>query len=291
LSFELPPLVTHDHRASCCLSDSRAANSRPPLATSMPASYCVQYAASNRSTCKMCKTKIDAGALRVGTITAGPGDYDMTSWRHLACNKQPKGLTEAELGGLDALRPPDQQAVRDWLTAAAASPAKKRSADELQAVVELNPKKVLHLLWLNLRWLYLPWLYLLWLYLLCYILCCPRPREPEPRVIDHRPEAAPRQRPSPRPRPPAPDEGGRAKNPNPSPNPNPNPNPNPYPCPNPNSNPNPSPNPNPNSHQMKVAELKKALQQHGLKPEGGKTAMAAALSEVEPNPTLTLTLS
>jgi len=120
----------------------------------------------------MCKTKIDAGALRVGTITAGPGDYDMTSWRHLACNKQPKGVAEAELGGLDALKPPDQQAVRDWLTAAAASHAKKRSADELQAVVELNPKK------------------------------------------------------------------------------------------------------------MKVAELKKALQQHGLKPEGGKAAMAAALSEV-----------
>ena len=115
----------------------------------------------------MCKTKIDAGALRVGTITAGPGDYDMTSWRHLACNKQPKGVAEAELGGLDALKPPDQQAVRDWLTAAAASPAKKRSADELQAVVELNPKKVLHLLWLYLLWLYLPWLYLLWLCLLC----------------------------------------------------------------------------------------------------------------------------
>ena len=119
----------------------------------MPASYCVQYAASNRSTCKMCKTKIDAGALRVGTITAGPGDYDMTSWRHLACNKQPKGLAEAELGGLDTLRPPDQQAVRDWLTAAAPSPAKKkRSADELQACTELNPKKVHHLLWLYLLW-------------------------------------------------------------------------------------------------------------------------------------------
>ena len=63
----------------------------------MPAAYCVQYAASNRSTCKTCKTKIDAGALRIGTITAGPGDYDITSWRHLACNKQPKGLVEAEL--------------------------------------------------------------------------------------------------------------------------------------------------------------------------------------------------
>ena len=31
---------------------------------------------------------------------------------------------------------------------------------------------------------------------------------------------------------------------------------------------------------MKVAELKKALQQHGLKAEGGKSGMAAALSEV-----------
>lgn len=31
---------------------------------------------------------------------------------------------------------------------------------------------------------------------------------------------------------------------------------------------------------MKVAELKKALKQHGLKAEGGKAGMAAALSEV-----------
>ena len=70
----------------------------------MPASYCVQYAASNRSTCKTCKTKIDAAALRIGTITPGPGDYDITSWRHLACNKQPKGLVEAELAGFRATR-------------------------------------------------------------------------------------------------------------------------------------------------------------------------------------------
>ena len=42
---------------------------------------------------------------------------------------------------------------------------------------------------------------------------------------------------------------------------------------------------------MKVAELKKALQQHGLKPEGGKAAMAAALSEEGPSPSLTPTLT
>ena len=35
---------------------------------------------------------------------------------------------------------------------------------------------------------------------------------------------------------------------------------------------------------MKLPELKKALQQHGLKPEGGKAAMAALLSEVGPSP-------
>ena len=35
---------------------------------------------------------------------------------------------------------------------------------------------------------------------------------------------------------------------------------------------------------MKLPELKKALQQHGLKPEGGKVAMAALLSEVATRP-------
>ena len=89
----------------------------------MPASYCVQYAASNRSTCKTCKTKIDAAALRIGTITPGPGDYDIISWRHLTCNKQPKGLVEAELAGFDALRPPDQQATRRRPGANRAPPA------------------------------------------------------------------------------------------------------------------------------------------------------------------------
>ena len=32
--------------------------------------------------CKGCGTKIDKSALRIGTTVPGPGDYDMTSWRH-----------------------------------------------------------------------------------------------------------------------------------------------------------------------------------------------------------------
>ena len=45
----------------------------------MPATYCVEYAKSGRSTCKGCKSKIDLGEIRIGTITPGPGDYDLTA--------------------------------------------------------------------------------------------------------------------------------------------------------------------------------------------------------------------
>tara|TARA_B110001452_G_scaffold93428_2_gene77133 strand:+ start:2851 stop:3588 length:738 start_codon:yes stop_codon:yes gene_type:complete len=110
----------------------------------MPPSYCVEYAASNRATCKGCKSKIDKDTLRVGTITQGPGDYDMTAWRHLTCQKQPKGMTDAaELPGFAALKSGDQQIVRDWLSASAASPAgKKRSAEEVEALGALDGKKM-----------------------------------------------------------------------------------------------------------------------------------------------------
>ena len=45
--------------------------------------YSVEYAKSNRAACKVCKAKIDKDALRIGTTAPGPGDYMMTSWRHL----------------------------------------------------------------------------------------------------------------------------------------------------------------------------------------------------------------
>ena len=45
--------------------------------------YSVEYAKSNRAACKVCKAKIDKDALRIGTTAPGPGDYIMTSWRHL----------------------------------------------------------------------------------------------------------------------------------------------------------------------------------------------------------------
>ena len=96
----------------CHRSHARIHAVASPRARAQPG-YCVEYAASNRSTCKGCKTKIDKGELRLGTITPGPGDYDMTAWRHLMCQKHPKGMQDPnELSGLGALRPEDQKKVR-----------------------------------------------------------------------------------------------------------------------------------------------------------------------------------
>lgn len=88
---------------------------------------------SSCSTCKVCKAKIDKDVLRVGTTTDGAGDYLMTSWRHLECQKKPKAMTDlSALAGLTSLTAEDQAKVETWFVAAAA-PAKKstgkRSAD------------------------------------------------------------------------------------------------------------------------------------------------------------------
>ena len=83
--------------------------------------YSLEYAKSNRATCKACKVKIDKDVLRVGTTAPGPGDYDMTSWRHLACQKIPKAMTSlASLTGLASLQAEDQAKVEAWFASASA---------------------------------------------------------------------------------------------------------------------------------------------------------------------------
>jgi hypothetical protein len=49
-------------------------------------SYCVEYAKSNRSTCRGCFVKIEKGAVRIGIITVDE-DYghSQTAWKHLSC--------------------------------------------------------------------------------------------------------------------------------------------------------------------------------------------------------------
>ena len=90
--------------------------------------YLVEPAKSNRALCKQCKVKIDKGLLRIGTVTPGPGDYDITSWRHLECQKMPKGLDLANLTGFDALTPEDQATVTAWHTMGGAKAPGKSAA-------------------------------------------------------------------------------------------------------------------------------------------------------------------
>ena len=56
----------------------------------MPPTYILEEAKSSRSSCKVCKEKITKGELRIGSVAQGPGDYEMTSWRHAICFKVPK---------------------------------------------------------------------------------------------------------------------------------------------------------------------------------------------------------
>lgn len=81
--------------------------------------------------------------MRVGTTTPGPGDYDMTSWRHLACQKK-KPASLAELGGFGTLSTADESLVQAWYAGDVATvAAAKRKADEAYAAAASTstPKK------------------------------------------------------------------------------------------------------------------------------------------------------
>ena len=106
----------------------------------------IEYAKSNRSTCKGCKTKIDKDILRIGTIVQGP-DYDMTHWRHVGCTKRPPGLFSlVALPGSECIRPADLPLVEAWLADDKATlTVLKRKADvataEAAAAGPATPKK------------------------------------------------------------------------------------------------------------------------------------------------------
>ncbi|XP_057958599.1 polynucleotide 3'-phosphatase ZDP [Malania oleifera] len=74
----------------------------------------VEYAKSNRSSCKKCSKAISANALRLGLRSKDPRGFDMTKWHHLDCF--PRGLesiTSVEaIKGFSALKSDDQEALK-----------------------------------------------------------------------------------------------------------------------------------------------------------------------------------
>ena len=112
-------------------------------------SYCVEYAKSNRSECKGCHVKIHKGAIRIGYTFDGPGDYQITAWRHLACQKKPAAITSlAGLFGSEAINTSDRPLLLAWLAnnSATVMAAKRKADDEAAAVAEeagpSTPKKL-----------------------------------------------------------------------------------------------------------------------------------------------------
>lgn len=101
----------------------------------MSATYCIEPAKSNRSACKSCSIKIDKGQLRVGTSVPGPGDYEITSWRHLACQKRlPQLSGPSELKGFSELDASQKEIVFAWFEGDMETvKAQKRKADEAAA--------------------------------------------------------------------------------------------------------------------------------------------------------------
>jgi len=108
--------------------------------------YCIEYAKSNRSTCKQCKVKIDKDTLRIGTSVPGDGDYMMTSWRHLACQKVPaalKGEPPSAIDGHAIVKPADRSLVAAWLAgdASTVSSAKRKADVATASATDTTPKK------------------------------------------------------------------------------------------------------------------------------------------------------
>ena len=112
-------------------------------------SFKVQYAASNRASCKVCKGKIDKEAIRIGTLTPHPNGFDILGWAHLTCFKMPKGTKQIDVDqmeGVCTLKPDDKREVAALLAslaaAATAPPVSKRSRKDLEALASLDPKRL-----------------------------------------------------------------------------------------------------------------------------------------------------
>ena len=105
--------------------------------------FCVEYAASNRSTCKECQMKIEKGIVRLGHAFPGKGDWDDISWRHFECHMEPLEISEEEtltaasqIERYDDLEKADQTALDVWFAKASQAPKKERpmeSTDEVTA--------------------------------------------------------------------------------------------------------------------------------------------------------------
>ncbi|KAK4285874.1 hypothetical protein QN277_002508 [Acacia crassicarpa] len=87
-----------------------------PPTSSSSTKISVEYAKSNRSTCKKCSQKIDAKSLRLALVTRDNRGYDIVKWHHLDCFPfDSKILASSEsIEGFSSLQRSDQDAIKKF---------------------------------------------------------------------------------------------------------------------------------------------------------------------------------
>lgn len=114
----------------------------------VPHKVVVEYAKSNRSSCKNCGKAISASSLRLGSSSKDPRGYDLVKWYHLDCFPIDSHLLipMEEITGFSSLKDCDQDALR-MLEAAASSnqtamEVTKRDGDTIEELKEKDAKKM-----------------------------------------------------------------------------------------------------------------------------------------------------
>ncbi|XP_058221498.1 polynucleotide 3'-phosphatase ZDP isoform X2 [Rhododendron vialii] len=98
-----------------------------------PSKVVAEYAKSARSSCKKCDKKIDANALRLGSVTKDKRrGFDMTKWHHLDCfPMDSESVASAEdIDGFSSLKSSDQETLTKLLDESG-RPGEKESKDNL----------------------------------------------------------------------------------------------------------------------------------------------------------------
>ncbi|PKA64672.1 Polynucleotide 3'-phosphatase ZDP [Apostasia shenzhenica] len=102
----------------------------------------VEYAKSNRSSCKVCQKAIAAGSVRLGLSMKDPKGFDLVKWHHLSCfptSSHPLCALE-EIKGFSLLKSCDQEALRNFEAEASSNQSIKRNNGK--AIEELDDRQV-----------------------------------------------------------------------------------------------------------------------------------------------------
>ncbi|ERN04578.1 hypothetical protein AMTR_s00075p00081460 [Amborella trichopoda] len=79
----------------------------------MASKIVAEYAKSARSSCKKCGATISKDCLRLGIVSKGPGNFDVTKWHHIDCfPSESHEVIGEKISGFSLLKHIDQEALR-----------------------------------------------------------------------------------------------------------------------------------------------------------------------------------